>query len=116
MSELRLDEIRKSFSPARLALDDVSLTVQPGECLALVGPSGCGKTTLLRVIAGLEQPTAGDIHIGGRHVNQIPCHQRDVAMLFQRPALVPNSTVRQNLNWAWSLRHPWSRLMHHFGT
>ena len=110
MPELRLDHIGKRFQPARQVLQDVSFTVPAGECLALVGPSGCGKTTLLRIIAGLEQPTTGSVHIDGQSVNHIPCHLRDVALMFQRPALVPNRTVRQNLRWAWSLRDPLSFL------
>ncbi|MBI3822784.1 MAG: ABC transporter ATP-binding protein [Planctomycetes bacterium] len=106
MIELRLEEIGKSYAPGAAALADVSLTVAPGECLAIVGPSGCGKTTLLRVIAGLETPSAGRIFLDGRCVNEVPSHQRDIAMLFQRPALIPQQTVRQNLRWAWTLQAP----------
>jgi len=71
--------------------------VAAGECLVLAGPSGCGKTTTLRLIAGLEKPTAGTICLGGRDVRDVPPWQRDVAMVFQRPALFPTRTVRQNL-------------------
>ena len=109
MLVLQLDHLCKSFSPALHALADVSLSVQPGECLAVVGPSGCGKTTLLRVIAGLETPTTGSVHIGGQCADHLACHERDVAMLFQRPALIAGQTVRQNLRWAWTLRRPWLR-------
>src|SRR5207253_3146755 len=98
--ELRLEDVGKTFSPSLCAVADVNLTVAPGECLALVGPSGCGKTTLLRLIAGLERPSAGRILIDGRCVNELPPHQRGVAMLFQRPALIPQQTVRRNLRWA----------------
>ena len=106
--ELRLDHIGKLFPPSRHVLHDISLTVAPGECLAMLGPSGCGKTTLLRIIAGLETLTTGTIYIGGQAVNDVPCHRREVSLMFQRPALVPNQTVWQNLRWAWTLREPWS--------
>jgi ABC-type sugar transport system ATPase subunit len=108
--ELHLEEIGKTFAPARQVLEQITFTVGPGECLALIGPSGCGKTTLLRLIAGLEQPTEGEIRIGGQCVNLVPSHQREVAMMFQRPALVPQRSVRQNLRWAWGLREPWAHL------
>src|SRR5947208_1592796 len=87
-AELHLDNVCKTFAPPLFALRDVTLTVAPGECLALVGPSGCGKTTLLRIIAGLESATSGAVNIDGVCVNDTPCHQRGVAMLFQRPALI----------------------------
>src|SRR5207302_1485867 len=99
MLELHLENVGKTFAPSMRVLEDISFTVLAGECLALVGPSGCGKTTLLRVIAGLETHSSGDIRIGDRNVNDVPCHQREVAMLFQRPALIPHHTVRQNLRW-----------------
>ena len=111
--ELYLEEIGKTYSPAARALAAVTLRVTPGEWLALVGPSGCGKTTLLRVIAGLEPPSSGQIIIDGQCVNDVPCHERGVAMLVQRPALIPQQTVRHNLRWAWTLRQSWRLL---FGT
>src|SRR5436190_13031197 len=77
--------------------DDVSLTVAAGECVSLVGPSGGGKTTLLRLAAGLEEPTAGRVLLGGRVVAEIPPGERGVAMAFQVPALYPHLSVRQNL-------------------
>jgi ABC-type sugar transport system ATPase subunit len=104
--ELRLDSVCKSFAPPTLTLKDVTLTVAPAECLALIGPSGCGKTTFLRLIAGLEQANSGDITIDDQRINDVPCHRRGVAMLFQRPALIPQQTVRRNLRWIWTLRHP----------
>lgn len=108
--ELRLQGIGKNFAPGRRVLDDITFTAEPGEYLALMGPSGCGKTTLLRIIAGLETPGEGDIHIGGARANQTPSHRRGVAMMFQRPALVPRRSVRQNLRWAWTLSEPWRHL------
>ncbi len=108
--ELHLEEIGKTFAPARQVLHQITFTARAGECLALIGPSGCGKTTLLRLIAGLEQLSEGEIRLGGRCVNLVPSHRREVAMMFQRPALVPQRTVRQNLRWAWSLRESWAHL------
>ncbi len=88
--------LQKSFGNTPV-LQDVSLTVQPGEFVSLLGPSGCGKSTLLRIIAGLEQQDQGDIHIGERRVNEVPARDRNVAMVFQNYALYPHMTVRDNI-------------------
>jgi multiple sugar transport system ATP-binding protein len=106
-AELSVEEVKKTYPPALPALQAVTFRVAAGQCLALVGPSGCGKTTLLRVIAGLEQPTSGRVRIDGQCVNDVPCHQRGVAMLAQRPALSLRLTARQNLRWEWTLRQSW---------
>jgi multiple sugar transport system ATP-binding protein len=82
---------------SRPAVDDVSLATEEGEYLVLLGPSGCGKTTLLRTIAGLEQPSTGDVLIGGNRVNGLPPRARRIAMVFQSYALYPHKTVRQNI-------------------
>lgn len=79
------------------ALDGVDLAAEPGEYLVLLGPSGCGKTTLLRTIAGLEQPTEGEVLIGGNVVNGLPPRVRQIAMVFQSYALYPHKTVRDNI-------------------
>jgi ABC-type sugar transport system ATPase subunit len=79
------------------ALDGVDLAAEPGEYLVLLGPSGCGKTTLLRTIAGLEQPTEGEVLIGGHLVNGLPPRVRQIAMVFQSYALYPHKTVRDNI-------------------
>ena len=79
------------------AVDGVDITTHEGEYLVLLGPSGCGKTTLLRTIAGLEEPTAGEVLIGGNVVNGLPPRARGIAMVFQSYALYPHKTVRQNI-------------------
>jgi ABC-type sugar transport system ATPase subunit len=81
----------------RPAVDHMDLATREGEYLVLLGPSGCGKTTLLRMIAGLEQPTEGEIRIGGDLVNGLPPRARRIAMVFQSYALYPHKTVRQNI-------------------
>ena len=90
--------LTKTFSGGRRpAVDDVNLATEEGEFLVLLGPSGCGKTTLLRMIAGLEQPTGGEVRIGGELVNGLPPRARRIAMVFQSYALYPHKTVRQNI-------------------
>ena len=79
------------------AVDNVSLQVFPGEILSLLGPSGCGKTTTMRMIAGLDRPSAGDIRIKGRTVQGIPPHLRNVGLVFQSLAIFPHMTVRENV-------------------
>ena len=86
------------------ALSELNLAIEDKECLTLVGPSGSGKTTVLRLIAGLEAPTSGTISIGGVQVNNLAPKQRDVAMVFQNPALYPHMTVYQNLGFGLRLR------------
>jgi multiple sugar transport system ATP-binding protein len=103
MAEIRLDGVSKRFGDVA-AVDDVSLHVADGEFLVLVGPSGCGKSTLLRLIAGLEEATAGTIAIGDRDVTDLPPRSRDVAMVFQSYALYPHMTVRQNLGYGLKAR------------
>lgn len=86
------------------AVDAVDLEVRAGELMVLVGPSGCGKSTLLRLIAGLEEPTAGEVWIGGRCVDEVAPGDRDVAMVFQSYALYPHMTVAQNLGFGLRVR------------
>jgi multiple sugar transport system ATP-binding protein len=102
--------ISKTYLGGARALADVSLNVADGELLAIVGPSGCGKTTLLRILAGLTVPTAGSVHISDRDVTNLPAHRRDVAFVFQRPALYPHLNVRANLGFGIALRRAWFRL------
>ncbi len=103
MSDIRLQDITKVYGAGRsaaLAVDDVSLSVASGELFFLLGPSGCGKTTLLRIIAGLIEPTRGRILIGGQDVTHRPVDRRGTAMVFQNYALWPHMTVMQNVEFA----------------
>ncbi|MDQ3627251.1 MAG: ABC transporter ATP-binding protein [Actinomycetota bacterium] len=93
---VRFGAVDKAYGPVP-ALQRFSLDVEPGELLVLVGPSGSGKSTALRVLAGLEEPSAGTVHVGGRDVTTTAPHRRDVAMVFQDYALYPHLTVRDNL-------------------
>jgi multiple sugar transport system ATP-binding protein len=104
VAEIVLDNLSKVFSGGVVAVDGVSLTIGSGEFLVLVGPSGCGKSTLLRMIAGLEEVSAGTISIGDREVTELPPRSRDIAMVFQSYALYPHMTVRQNLGYGLKVR------------
>jgi multiple sugar transport system ATP-binding protein len=104
MAEIVVDHVTKEFAGGVCAIDDVSLTVQDGEFIVLVGPSGCGKSTLLRLIAGLEETTAGTISIGGRDVTHLAPRARDIAMVFQNYALYPHMDVRKNLGYGLRVR------------
>ncbi|MFM2356920.1 MAG: hypothetical protein RLZZ528_2656, partial [Pseudomonadota bacterium] len=95
-TQLRLTGLRKSFG-AFEAIKGVDLTVEKGEFCALLGPSGCGKSTLLRLIAGLEEPTAGRIEIAGRDVTMKEPSARQIAMVFQSYALYPHMSVAENI-------------------
>jgi multiple sugar transport system ATP-binding protein len=104
MAEIVLDGVEKVYAGGVEAVSDVNLVVESGEFLVLVGPSGCGKSTLLRMIAGLEEVTAGSISIGGREVTEMPAGRRDIAMVFQSYALYPHMTVRDNLGYGLRVR------------
>ena len=96
MATVETRQVRKHFGDVR-AVDGVDLSTAEGELLVLLGPSGCGKTTLLRMIAGLEHPTGGEILIGGQVVNDLPPRARKIAMVFQSYALYPHMTVFDNI-------------------
>jgi multiple sugar transport system ATP-binding protein len=96
MAQVEIRSLTKSFGGVK-AVDGVDLATGEGEFLVLLGPSGCGKTTLLRMIAGLEEPTSGDVLIGGRVVTHLPPRVRNIAMVFQSYALYPHMTVLKNI-------------------
>jgi ABC-type sugar transport system ATPase subunit len=104
MSGITLDKVTKTYGDGHLAVSDLDLDVQDGEFVVLVGPSGCGKTTALRMIAGLEEISDGEIRIGERVVNNLPPRERDVAMVFQNYALYPHMTVAENIGFALRMR------------
>src|SRR6478672_2974012 len=96
MATVQLRHVTKLFGPLK-AVDNADLEIADGEVLCLLGPSGCGKTTTLRMIAGLEAASSGDIMIDGERVNDLPPQRRDVAMVFQSYALYPHMTVAENV-------------------
>ena len=97
MAGLKLNDIVKDFGSVRI-IRGIDLDIKDGEFVVLVGPSGCGKSTLLRLIAGLEAPSGGTIHIGERDVTALPPAERQIAMVFQSYALYPHMTVKKNLS------------------
>src|ERR671937_1558428 len=104
MAEVTLREVTKVFQDRTVAVDHVDLEIADGELLVVVGPSGSGKTTVLRLLAGLEEPTEGEIRIGGRVVNDVHPMDRDIAMVFQSYALYPHMTVAGNIGFGLKLR------------
>jgi multiple sugar transport system ATP-binding protein len=104
MAEVILKGLTKTFASGVVAVDDVSLNVRDKELLVLVGPSGCGKTTVLRIVAGLEQPTQGEVYVGDTLVNDVAPKDRDIAMVFQNYALYPHMTVYDNMSFGLRLR------------
>jgi len=105
MSALQLSSLTKRFPDGTVAVDDLSLEIHDGEFLVLVGPSGCGKSTTLRMIAGLEEITDGEVRIGDRVVNHVPPKDRNISMVFQNYALYPHMNVRKNLSFGLELRY-----------
>ncbi len=103
MSEIVLDGVTKTFADGFEAVKDMDLDIQDGEFMILVGPSGCGKSTALRMIAGLEDISSGEVKIGGETVNDRSPKDRDIAMVFQNYALYPHMTVRENMGFALKL-------------
>jgi multiple sugar transport system ATP-binding protein len=104
MAAVAFEEVSKRFDDGTDAVRDLNLDIADGEILVLVGPSGCGKTTALRMLAGLEDATAGAIRIGQRIVNDLPPRERDLAMVFQNYALYPHLSVSQNIAFGLRLR------------
>jgi multiple sugar transport system ATP-binding protein len=104
MAKVRLHQIARRFSDVA-AVENISFEVPDGEFWVLVGPSGCGKSTILRMVAGLDFPTSGEIYIADQNVNNRPARDRDVAMVFQNYALYPHMTVAENLAFGLKMRH-----------
>jgi multiple sugar transport system ATP-binding protein len=104
MARVTLSGVRKVFGTNDVAVDDATFEVRDGEFMVLVGPSGCGKSTTLRMIAGLESVSAGEVRIGERLVNEVPPSDRDIAMVFQSYALYPHMSVQENMSFALRLR------------
>jgi putative spermidine/putrescine transport system ATP-binding protein len=100
--EVRLEDLRRSYAGIT-ALDGLSLTLAPGELVALLGPSGCGKTTAMRLVAGLEEANSGRVMFGGKDVTGLPASKRDVGMVFQAYSLFPHMTAAQNVAFGLSL-------------
>jgi len=96
MAGVELKDVTKAFGPV-VAVEGANVSFEEGSFTTLLGPSGCGKTTILRMIAGLEVPTAGDIHIAGRRINDVPIHKRNLGLVFQNYALFPHRTIEQNI-------------------
>ncbi len=96
MSAIQLEGVAKHWGESR-ALDGITFSAEPGSFVVLLGPSGCGKSTTLRLIAGLDVPTAGAIRIGGRDVTALPPAARGLSMVFQSYALFPHLTVAENI-------------------
>ena len=104
MGALSIRQVKKTFASQVQILKGIDIDIEQGEFLILVGPSGCGKSTLLSIIAGLDAPTSGRIHIGDRDVTDLPSKDRDIAMVFQSYALYPNMNVAQNIAFGMEMR------------
>jgi len=105
MADIKLENVEKVYDGGVHAVQDLSLEIKDGEFMVFVGPSGCGKSTVLRMIAGLEALTGGDLYIGGRLVNDVPPKDRDIAMVFQNYALYPHMTAYKNMAFGLENRH-----------
>ena len=104
MATLEMINVTKQFGRHVIAVNDLSLEVHEGEFLVLLGPSGCGKTTAMRMVAGLEEVTAGRILIDGKDVTDLPPRNRNVSMIFQNYAVWPHMTVYENIAYALRLK------------
>src|SRR3954463_10004424 len=104
MAEISFDQVTKVYADGTEAVSAVDLEIEDGVLMVLVGPSGCGKTTLLRMVAGLEEITEGEIRIGDRVINDVEPKNRDLAMVFQNYALYPHMTCYENMAFGLKLR------------
>ena len=103
MAQLQLRNLTKQWGDV-VGVRNFNLDIEDKEFIVLLGPSGCGKTTTMRLVAGLEEPTAGDISMGGRRINDLEPKDRDVAMVFQNYGLYPTMTVRENIRFPLKVR------------
>src|SRR3984893_8013778 len=104
MASVAYNHVFKRYSAEAVAVKDLNLTVRDTEFMVLVGPSGCGKSTALRMLAGLEEISDGEIKIGARVVNDVPSRERDIAMVFQSYALYPHMSVYDNMAFGLKMR------------
>src|SRR2546421_10130852 len=111
MAFLELEDITKQFG-RNTAVDHITLSVEEGEFLTLLGPSGCGKTTILRMIAGFETPSTGNILLDGDDITQRPASKRPMGMVFQSYALFPHMTAQQNIAFGMSIKRQPKDLIH----
>src|SRR5687767_3128233 len=97
LGQVSFEQVSKVYPDGTRAVSDLDVQIGDGEFMVLVGPSGCGKTTALRMVAGLEEISSGELRIGDRVVNHVPSRDRDIAMVFQSYALYPHLTVFDNI-------------------
>lgn len=100
MATIRLESVYKAYSAKQIVINNINLTINQGEFCVIVGPSGCGKSTLLRMIAGLEEISAGELYIDDKRMTEVPSSERGIAMVFQNYALYPHMTVEENMGFA----------------
>ncbi|MCX2712951.1 ABC transporter ATP-binding protein [Mycolicibacterium sp. J2] len=100
---VELKDLSRHYGPVR-ALDGLTLRMEPGQLVALLGPSGCGKTTALRILAGLDEASAGSVWVDGRDISRVPANKRDIGMVFQAYSLFPHLTVRDNVAFGLKMR------------
>jgi putative spermidine/putrescine transport system ATP-binding protein len=103
MASLDIQQLRRQFGDV-VAVDSVDLSVGSGELLSLLGPSGCGKTTALRIVAGFDQPTSGDVLVDGKSITSVPANRRNMGMVFQAYSLFPTMTARRNVEFGLRVR------------
>lgn len=103
---ISLHHVSKSYARGPRAVERFSLDIRPGEFLVLLGPSGCGKSTVLRMIAGLEEVTEGEVRLDGEYANDLPPSERNMAMVFQNFALYPSMTSRDNIGFPLRIETP----------